>query len=200
MNDILKQRLVGALVLIALGVLFWPVIFVETDRNTVDTTPMVEPMPQLAEVEIPPPQPLPDVESVAIADAMREQSRSAAETPAPEEGNSSPTGQPDVDNGSDEVTREPASTPDSPVLDEKGIPVAWVLQVASVSTREKAEKLTQGLIDDGYKAYNRTTRKDGKQLFRVYVGPMFERERLTAAKRDIDKRLDVSAITARYVP
>ena len=29
MNDILKQRLVGALILVALGVVFWPIIFVE---------------------------------------------------------------------------------------------------------------------------------------------------------------------------
>ena len=29
MNEILKQRLVGALILIALGVVFWPIIFVE---------------------------------------------------------------------------------------------------------------------------------------------------------------------------
>ena len=29
MNEVLKQRLVGALILIALGVVFWPIIFVE---------------------------------------------------------------------------------------------------------------------------------------------------------------------------
>ena len=55
MNDILKQRLVGALILVALGVVFWPIIFVEPgERSTVgqvrippppviDTTPIESP-------------------------------------------------------------------------------------------------------------------------------------------------------------
>ncbi len=55
MNDIFKQRLVGALILIALGVLFWPIIFVEPDAPAVadqsrflappevDTTPLAPP-------------------------------------------------------------------------------------------------------------------------------------------------------------
>ena len=185
MNEILKQRLVGALVLIALGVLFWPLIFVETDRPNIDRTPEVQPMPQLAEVDIPAPEPLADVESVREADALRAESETAQESP----GLPAP-----------EVPAQEDATPESPVLDERGIPVAWVLQVATVSTREKAEKLTEDLVAEGYKAYHRTTRKDGKQLFRVFVGPVFEREKLAGVKRDIDKRLDVSAIIARYVP
>ena len=55
MNDILKQRLVGALILVALGVVFWPIIFVEPGdiardearripgRPAVDTTPISTP-------------------------------------------------------------------------------------------------------------------------------------------------------------
>ena len=34
MNDILKQRLVGALILVALGVVFWPIIFLQPDDKT----------------------------------------------------------------------------------------------------------------------------------------------------------------------
>ena len=37
MNDILKQRLVGALILLALGIVFWPIIFVEPgERASLD--------------------------------------------------------------------------------------------------------------------------------------------------------------------
>ncbi|MEZ5502568.1 MAG: hypothetical protein R3E50_07825 [Halioglobus sp.] len=55
MNDILKQRLVGALITVALGVVFWPIIFVQPqDRKgmeqqavppppTVSTTPVAAP-------------------------------------------------------------------------------------------------------------------------------------------------------------
>ena len=33
MNEILKQRLVGALILLALGVVFWPIVFVEPEQK-----------------------------------------------------------------------------------------------------------------------------------------------------------------------
>ena len=55
MNEVLKQRLVGALILVALGVVFWPIIFVEPEgersvqertmpsRPNVDTSPVAVP-------------------------------------------------------------------------------------------------------------------------------------------------------------
>lgn len=52
MNDILKQRLVGALVLIALGVVFWPVIFVQSERQPMDRDSQVPPMPKLRTMQI----------------------------------------------------------------------------------------------------------------------------------------------------
>ena len=173
MNDILKQRLVGALVLIGLGVIFWPVIFVETEQDALDRSSQVEPMPVLEDVVIPEPRPLDDVEPVsAVEHAVL----------------------PDME------PAEPVRPEARPALDEAGIPVAWVLQVASVSTLEKAEALTAQLVADGHKAYHRSIRRDGVVLHRVFIGPVFEREKLVALKGDIDKQLDVSAIIARYVP
>ena len=189
MNDILKQRLVGALVLIALGVLFWPVIFVETERPNIDRTPVVTPMPELAEVDIPPPKPLEEVDPVDMVEAMRSPS-TAPEAVQPDAATSAAA----------EAAAGDSGTPESPALDEQGIPVAWVIQVASVGTREKADQLTTDLIAMGYKAYHRVGRKDGKSYHRVFVGPVFEREKLGAAKREIDERFNVSAIIARYVP
>jgi DedD protein len=78
--------------------------------------------------------------------------------------------------------------------------VAWVLQVASVSTREKADALVAQLISADYKAYHRVLRKDGKELYRVYVGPVFERGAMLEAKRDVDRRLKVTSIVTRYIP
>ena len=55
MDNILKQRLIGALILVALGVVFWPIIFVEPEGPgglpgarippppSVDTTPIEPP-------------------------------------------------------------------------------------------------------------------------------------------------------------
>ncbi len=180
MNDILKQRLVGALVLIALGVVFWPVIFVQSERPALDRSSQLPPMPGLEKTVIETPQPLPDIDPVAAVEEI-------ALHDAPPQARDSDAG--------NESSPEPR-----PTLDENGIPVAWVLQVASVSKREKAEALREELIGQGYKAYTRIVRHDNEVLHRVYVGPVFERQKLQQAKQDVDGRLKVNAIIARYVP
>ena len=58
MNDVLKQRLVGALVIIALAVVLWPLVFVAPEREPLDRDSQVPSMPSLAEREIQQPQPL----------------------------------------------------------------------------------------------------------------------------------------------
>ncbi len=219
MNDILKQRLVGALVLIALGVIFWPVIFVEGERGTLDRETQLEPMPALEDVVIAAPTPIAGVEpagpapepteaEIAAVSGQGEAGESRQETPPektspPQDARSKTAPEPAPAVG--KVPALPAAgaageTPASPALDEQGIPIAWVLQVASVSSREKADKLTADLVAQGYKAYHRAIRRDDLVLYRVFIGPVFERGKLAVVKRDIDKQLDVSAIIARYVP
>lgn len=183
MNDILKQRLVGALVLIGLGVIFWPVVFVESERGGLDRSPQVEPMPVLEDVAIPAPSPLEDVEPVKPV-------QHAIDPETAEEAFQDAAAEPSEADGAG-VT---------PKLDEQGIPIAWVLQVVTVSSRDKAEAITAELVAEGYKAYHRSMRRDGKVLYQVFVGPVFERDKLAAVKREVDARLKVSAIIARYVP
>lgn len=223
MNDILKQRLVGALVLIALGVVFWPVIFIETDRGALDRSSQMQPMPRLDDVVIPDPTPLKDVEPVSAADRIAEAAEveaqaSTASSPEPapssepvksEKPAAAPAPEKKVAKAAKPAAKpapkpaaKPAAkpTPASPALDEDGIPIAWVLQVASLSSRDKADELTAQLIAKDYKAYSRAIRKDDAVLYRVFVGPVFEREKLASVKKDIDRQLKVSAIIARYVP
>lgn len=217
MNDILKQRLVGALVLIALGVIFWPVLFVEGERGSLDRATQLEPMPALEDVTIPAPQPIDGVEPVRPApeptpdelDALStEADQPVASAPEPEpKAAPAPQPKPKPESKPQRAAVPPLpdaedkqAAPASPALDDQGIPIAWVLQVASVSSREKADQLTAGLIGQGYKAYHRAIRRDDAVLYRVFIGPVFEREKLAKVKRDIDKQLNVSALIARYVP
>jgi DedD protein len=181
-NDILKQRLVGALVIIALGVVFWPVVFVDAERQAMDRTSQVPPMPTMKHSRIAAPQRLSTVEpvsesaAIALHDAPPETVASAA-------------------------SNTETSTPrPRPGLDEMGLPIAWVLQVVSVSKKEKADALTQELLDAGYKAYHRPLKLDQTTLYRIYVGPVFDRNQLLKMKKQVDSRLKVDAIIARYVP
>jgi DedD protein len=175
LNDILKQRLVGALVLIALGVVFWPVIFVQSERQPMDRSSQVPPMPKLRNMQIEAPEPVRDIAPAATEIILHD---------APPEAEDSPL-------------EDPA---ERPRLDDEGLPVAWVLQVISVSKKDKADQLTRELVDLGHKAYSRAIRRDEEVLYRVYIGPVFDRSGLLSTKRDIDERFTVNAIIARYVP
>ena len=92
------------------------------------------------------------------------------------------------------------AAPDKPKLDEKGIPIAWILQVASVSSSQKAEQLRKQLLELGHKAYTKTIQRGDNTLIRVYIGPKFERDKLHEAKEAIDREFRVNSIVARYVP
>ncbi len=204
MNDVLKQRLVGALILVALGVVFWPIIFVEPGqrpgleqarippRPQVDTTPIEPPeraglRPSEA-LQAPPAMPAEpsggDIEEQPEAPAADPESISApaAAEPAPP------------------VIRTRTDPPEKPELDSDGVPIAWILQVASVSSDSKAEELRQRLQALNHKAYVKKVTREGKSLYRVYVGPKFERARLETIQADIDARFGVKSMVMRYYP
>jgi len=206
MNDILKQRLVGALILIALGVVFWPIIFVEQElkplgeaatipvRPNVDTTPIVPPSeeglrsspsieanPQLELAELPA-QVLPEKAEMAAP----EKPPVTAQAASPDKPSSKP-----------KTRTEP---PVKPALDADGVPIGWILQVASVSNPDKAEELRKRLIDMGHKAYVKKIKTNNSVLLRVYVGPKFERARLESIQPKIDAEFKVKSMVRRYIP
>ena len=55
MDNLLKQRLVGALILVALGVVFWPIIFVEPAQETAREEMQAPPRPRVDDTPIEPP-------------------------------------------------------------------------------------------------------------------------------------------------
>jgi len=185
LNDILKQRLVGAVVIIALGVVFWPVVFVDAERQAMDRTSQVPPMPTMKHSHIETPKRL-----STVAPASRSAAISLHDAPPATASPETATAE-----ASDVV-----SSTSGPALDETGIPVAWVLQVVSVSKKEKADALTQQLIDAGYKAYHRPLKRGQDTLYRIYLGPVFDLDQLRKTKRQVDSRLKVDAIIARYIP
>ena len=178
MNDILKQRLVGALILVALGVVFWPIIFVEPGERAA-----------AEQLRIPPP---PDVDMTPIETPVADDLQRAQEWRDETEPEQAPAAEDpiaafaDTPAAADEAPLQEALAADAPaarvaapeqaVLDSKGVPVAWILQVASVSSEDKANGLRDRLLAMQEKAYvKKLDRNSGTTLYRVYVGPNFER-------------------------
>jgi DedD protein len=187
-NDILKQRLVGALILIALGVVFWPIIFVEPGDQSATPEGRIPPRPGVSTVPLEPPD---------MAGLRTSPPRTVRDDPpVPVQPEKTATAQPEQAPPKRTRTEPPAKLE----IDSDGVPVAWVLQVASVSSAEKANELRQRLMDMGEKADVRKVRSGGKNLYRVYLGPKFERASLEAIQPQVDKQFGVKSIVARFIP
>lgn len=192
MDTPLKQRLVGALILVALGVVFWPIIFVSPERESPTRPENIPPAPRVDNRPLPSPDseglrasPEPAIAAVEEGGdvTLPEEPRGAEPSPAPDPG---------------PVTRDAA--PELPALDADGIPIAWSLQVATMSSRDKAQQLRDELNHQEMKSYIRPLQRGSGTLYRVYVGPKFERAELETIKQRVDARYGVESLVARYVP
>ncbi len=216
MNDVLKQRLVGALILVALGVVFWPIIFVEPGdapgeerarippRPAVDTTPLERPdtagLRESPETELQ----QHDVWGATAAESPDAPQPGEAQPGEAQPGAAQPGAAPASATSGSRASQPERTTrveaPVQPTLDGDGVPVAWVLQVVSVSSADKADQLRDRLLAMGHKAYVKRVRQGGKSLYRVCIGPSFERASIEQIQGEIDAEFRVKSMIARYVP
>lgn len=215
MKEVVKQRLVGALILVALGVIFWPIIFVDPDTDIDIETLQMPPRPAppegfqafpeeggeatfdsrddaaLPEAEPAPGDSLPAEDPAAAADAGESAASSERDADA-------------ADTPGEAAVPAPGETREAPIaepqMDAQGLPVVWTLQLVTLSDGIKAEALRQDLIDDGHKAYVKAVTVAGKPLYRVHIGPKAERAQLEALQAELDARLGVKSMIRRYLP
>lgn len=199
MDNLVKQRLVGALILVALGVVFWPIIFVARDGDTREWRVAV---PEAPPVDL---SPLPAPDSAALRRAPRAQG--AEQGPAPELFDSDPPvpeplpALPARADTPPPVSLEPArETLQAPAIDADGLPIAYALQVATIGQRERAETLRDELLKAGYKGYLQRLRRDDRTLYRVLVGPRYQRDDLAPVKEAVDRTWRVESLIIRYLP
>ncbi|MBU1330384.1 MAG: SPOR domain-containing protein [Gammaproteobacteria bacterium] len=205
----LKQRFVGALVLVALAVIFLPMLLSREDelRRVVVDAPPVPQVPTMPEIEmqpalVPDPQALPDEPVPADpADPIGElleqtpevdTSALAAEAPAPQ---SAPAPQPaPAATPAPSVASAPVAAPSR--LDANKLPVSWSVQLASLSSRAGAETLQKTLRTQGYNAYIRSV--DG--MNRVFVGPLIERAEADRLRDLLNRQQKLNGFVVRFQP
>lgn len=200
----LLQRIVGALVLVALAVIFVPMLFNREDAGrqvAVDAPEMPDapavPVIETQPVEVPEPEVEPFPEEFEIIEegpqTAQSESPAAPIEPAPVLTEPEPASEPapaQVDNAS---TRQ---TPEEKRLDTANLPVSWSVQLASLSSRENAEKLQQTLRSQGYNAYIRTA--DG--MNRVFVGPLVERAEANRLRDQLQRQQKLDGFVVRFKP
>ena len=205
-----KQRMVGALVLVALAVIFLPMLFSRQDEQrqvTVEapaapSAPAV-PQVQLEPVAVPEPQTLPQ-EPVPSDDEIAEQVEpSAPIAPAPvvPAQIAKPATPPPVSKPIPAPAQPIASATTKPDttqsrVDANGLSVSWSVQLASLSSRASAESLQKTLRSQGYNAYIRSA--DGKN--RVFVGPLIERAEADRLRDLLSRQQKLKGFVVRFQP
>ena len=198
----LKQRMVGALVLVALAVIFLPMLLSrenEMRRVTVDAPPMpqasvateivVEPA-EVVEPEALPQEPVPVEEPQAQVVEIPDMPESPVQTPVPvPQPSQSPPATPEPS-----VVTAPAKPEGR--LDANNLPISWSVQLASLSSRSGAENLQKTLRTQGYNAYIRTF--DG--MNRVFVGPLIERAEAERLRDQLNRQHKLSGFVVRFQP
>jgi len=216
-----KQRMVGALVLIAIAVIFLPMLFsrqdearhVQVDAPAAPQAPAATPI-KVEPVTVPEQQPLPqepvpsDEELAQPAQPVNHQPPSMPIAPAPTkaapQAKVAPAAKPAAPAQAPAPAKSAAPTPAAPPalaqdtnrVDPNGLSITWAVQVASLSNRANADTLQKTLRTQGYNAYIRTS--DG--VNRVFVGPLIERAEADRLRDQLDKQQKLKGIVVRFQP
>lgn len=217
MDFLLKQRLVGAAVLVALAVIFIPMLLEGPDRNLV---PEMAPLPEPADVEIgqplerfPQAGEIPDQPALSVVQAdAGAATDSGSENPAQEGADSEPLALPEEEVASDAMAAAPeapaaVSVAQRPVAapvtgGEEGKPQgalgSWVVQVGSFSSEQNALRLRDRLRKDNFATQVEKVVVDGKTHFRVRVGPYLERAEAEQDEKKLAAGFDLKGRVLSY--
>jgi DedD protein len=178
MEQNLKQRLVGAIVLVSLAVIFIPIILEGPDDEWTPRSHSIPEPPQMdyrASMQLPLPT---DTVEPAAARAVPADEPDATEpvqtvstppAPAAAEPEPGPAPQPEpVAVAKPETVAKPAAAKAAPASDPAALPAGWYAQVGSFSQKMNASGLRDRLKSAGYDARLQATGSS----YRVLVGPV----------------------------
>lgn len=201
----LKQRLIGAVVLIVLAVVFLPMIFNNKGEKlpeTVVTVPLEPTKPEQPATQATPEivtttsEPIttpsePVQPEQPIADSNTTTSTTPVTTTEPTTTTTTQT--------NNNSTTSTATTPTKPVASKpnaQGITSTWVIQVAAVSNLQNAEAFTEKLRKANY---NASIRSSGN-IHRVFVGPFIDKTEAARVQQSIEKQFKEKGIIREFIP
>lgn len=192
MDDGLKQRIIGAIVLVIAAVVFLPMLLSgqdETVRVEVEAPepPEMDPTPiaRAAPVELAEPEQLPDIPP-SVPDPVDPPRPSEPDMP-PEPTVAAPPAAPAVSQPPEPAIPEPA--------DVEG---DWVVQLGSFSSAENASALSEKLRTQGYNAYTVPSQVNGKSITRVFVGPVVDRDGANRLRDELARRSGSKGMVVAY--
>jgi len=188
-----KQRLVGFIVLGALAIIFWPIVFVSPEPDQELMLPVFE-MPERPDVVMSERRE-PILERV---DRSRLPVIERAELPEDSTIDAIATDPQNELVAADNEPNGQMASRQRAEFDEQGLPVSWELQVATLSAQQRAEEIAELLREKGHKAYVSPVTIRSQQLYRVRIGPSLQRQRLIDIQADIDAYFGVESKIMKF--
>ena len=209
-NAKLRQRLLGAMVLLSIGFILFSVFLQTEPTPYIDRSARIPLQSEFIEpIEF---APVPDFDPSDSARQPSKNNDSDIEntvsidvdptSKAAVENESTPP----IENLADRfASDEPIALEEvkaAPILNEIGEPNSWTIQVGSFSKAERAKEIRDQLIDKTYRAYytRLQTEKGSADLYRVLVGPYLDAEQIEEHQKEINALLDVEALLVQYKP
>jgi len=213
----LKQRLVGALVLLMLAIIFLPLILDgrDEDHDEVVYRAPQEPVIQITHkgsdqvekrLEKAKAQFVVDRTPALVDEAADDEvSTAIAEKPAAKikQKAVSAEQQSNIDQTRVQFIKELAETQKvkkTPIQSKMALADAWTVQVAAFSKLENAKVLQSKLISKSYMAYIVSNDDNAKRLHRVFVGPELRKNRARIIQQALKKEFKLAGMIKSYNP
>ena len=223
MEQGLKERLVGAAVIVILAVIFIPMLLDDSeDGDILITETNIPPKPE--NMPVPPEGDIASPGDEPQADGAQSKSDDFSSRIVPLQQQEPVTGQPAnaAATETEPVSKLPA---DKPVAEaenthlaepvppkqtgaamtadtgesETGVGLsAWVVQLGSFSSAQNAEALNQKLRKAGFHAFVEPLKQNNTMSYRVRVGPEIKRSDADTIKEQLEKDLQLEGIVVHY--
>lgn len=193
----LKQRIIGALVLVSLAVIFVPMMFDEPHSERETSTIQIPEEPPFPEVEMPEPETteppeyrIEEMEPVAV-------NETGADAPEPPE-----TTQPAAPTQSAESSAAVVGSESEPPVQNEPVSAeftrslegAWVVQLGSFGSDENARRLREKVREMGYSSHLQSVTRGDTELTRVFSGPFAEKTEAEKAKQALDRAFGLNSL------
>ncbi len=217
--DGFKQRIIGAVVLICLAIIFVPMLFDKPHRKSDTQTIQIPSEPQSQSITIEKPhspglssapeatvtsEPSGAMPSGSAAETSSDEATSAprkaaesmssaqeASTPVPTQPEKSPEPAPKAAPAAETTAKSEPKATESAAVKPQG---KWVVQLGSFGEESNARRLSEKVRSKGYASYLETAHAGGKTLHRVFAGPFAQKADAVSAKSALDRALGVKSL------
>lgn len=202
LENSLKQRIVGALVLIALAVIFVPPFLKEKQQHPPFRSQIPAKPISLIDTEITKAAIEQNQQTQAELDQLDKQAAAPQETQpqkiVPQKIKTKQTGkQPSLAEAQakqDEVASDQSGNSAKQNLDSvkqtlgsQFKDAGWIIQIASFSSKQNAINFVEKLKQQGHPAYRRKNLQSSETIYRIFVGPYVTKEKAQQAMEQVNK-------------